>query len=134
MKIIKNLTFAALTTVAVLVTTLLFQPSTMQAGDHGRRGGDHGRGDRDHRDARATFTKWVTAFPNQPGEIANFGGVVGGDVGNGTFTGEVLLFNPGATARTSVTSWPFTASMARNIPSPRWSMSYRQVPASARRP
>jgi hypothetical protein len=52
---------------------------------------DHGqKGDRDHRDAKATFTKWVTAFPNQPGLIANMAGVVGGDVGDGVFTGEVL--------------------------------------------
>jgi len=98
MKINKNLTLAALATVAILAATLLFQPSTTLAGDKGQRGGDKGKGDRDHRDAKATFTKWVTAFPNQPGEIANFGGVVGGDVGNGTFTGEVLLFDPGATA------------------------------------
>ncbi|HEY7467792.1 MAG TPA: hypothetical protein VIB47_13960 [Dehalococcoidia bacterium] len=40
-----------------------------------------------------TFTKWVTEFP--PGGvpvIANMEGVVGGDVGNGTFAGEVLTF------------------------------------------
>jgi len=39
---------------------------------------------------RVTFTKWVTAFPNQPGLIANMSGVVGGDVGNGSYSGEVL--------------------------------------------
>lgn len=39
---------------------------------------------------KATFTKWVTAFPNQPGLIANMAGTVGGDVGSGTYTGEVL--------------------------------------------
>ena len=39
---------------------------------------------------RATFTKWVTAFPNQPGLIANMAGVVGGDVGDGNYAGEVL--------------------------------------------
>jgi hypothetical protein len=31
----------------------------------------------------ATFTKWITNYPNM-------GGVVGGDVGTGTFTGEIL--------------------------------------------
>ena len=39
---------------------------------------------------KATFTKWVTAFPNQPGLIANMAGVAGGDVGSGTYTGEVF--------------------------------------------
>ena len=40
----------------------------------------------------------MTGFPNQPGRIIDMAGIVGGDVGNGTFTGEVLLYNPGATA------------------------------------
>jgi hypothetical protein len=35
-----------------------------------------------------TFTKWVTAFPNMVG-------VVGGDVGVGTYTGEIIEYNPG---------------------------------------
>jgi hypothetical protein len=39
---------------------------------------------------KVTFTKWVTAFPNQPGLLANMVGVGGGDVGDGTFTGEVF--------------------------------------------
>ncbi len=39
---------------------------------------------------KATFTKWITAFPNQPGLIANMAGVVGGDVGSGLYAGEVL--------------------------------------------
>ena len=45
---------------------------------------------------RATFTKWVTAFPNQPGLIANMAGVVGGDVGTGTYSGEVLKMSTDA--------------------------------------
>lgn len=40
---------------------------------------------------KVTFRKWITDFPNQPGLLANMAGVVGGDGGNGTFTGEVLL-------------------------------------------
>ena len=97
MKIIKTLTLAA------LAVTLLFQTPLTLAGDNGNKGnGDKGddndRGNRDHRDARATFTKWVTAFPNQPGRIIDMAGVVGGAVGDGTFTGEVLLYSPGATA------------------------------------
>jgi hypothetical protein len=35
-----------------------------------------------------TFTKWVTTFPNMVG-------VVGGDVGVGTYTGEMIEYNPG---------------------------------------
>ena len=37
-----------------------------------------------------TFTKWATTSPPAPGVIANMIGVVGGDVGPGTYTGEVL--------------------------------------------
>jgi hypothetical protein len=76
MNIIKNLTFAA------LAATLLFQTSTTQADDHGQRG------NQDHRDAKSTFTKWVTSWPNMAG-------IVGGAVGDGVFTGEVLLYSPG---------------------------------------
>ena len=36
-----------------------------------------------------TFTKWVTSFPQMLG-------VVGGDVGNGVFAGEILDYVPGA--------------------------------------
>ncbi len=52
MKIIKNLTFAALAALAVMAVmagTLLFQTPTTQAGDHGKKGDDNERGDRDHR-------------------------------------------------------------------------------------
>jgi len=34
-----------------------------------------------------TFTKYLTAFPNMAG-------VVGGDVGNGTYAGEILTYDP----------------------------------------
>jgi hypothetical protein len=47
-------------------------------------------GRRDHRDAENTFTKWVTTFPTMAG-------VVGGDVGHGTYAGEVLKYTPGTT-------------------------------------
>jgi hypothetical protein len=47
-------------------------------------------GHRDHRIAHNTFTKWVTAFPTMAG-------VVGGDVGKGTYAGEVLKYTPGTT-------------------------------------
>ncbi len=78
MKIINVLKFAL---AAALAVTVLSQTSVTRADDHGKKG---------DRDAKATFTKWITAFPNQPGLIANMAGVVGGDVGDGVFTGEVL--------------------------------------------
>ena len=40
-----------------------------------------------------TFTKWVTISPPAPGVVANMAGVVGGDVGSGTYTGEVITAN-----------------------------------------
>jgi hypothetical protein len=40
-----------------------------------------------------TFTKWVTTSPPGPGIVANMVGVVGGDVGPGTYTGEVISVN-----------------------------------------
>ena len=39
---------------------------------------------------RATFTKWVTDWPNMAG-------VVGGSVGDGAFSGKVIDYNPGPT-------------------------------------
>ena len=44
--------------------------------------------------AENTFTKWITATPNLPGEVKDMGGIVGGDVGDGTFTGTVLGATP----------------------------------------
>lgn len=46
-------------------------------------------GGRDHRNAETTFTKWITG-PGPAPLVASMAGVVGGDVGAGTFTGEVL--------------------------------------------
>lgn len=47
-------------------------------------------GHRHHGDAENTFTKWIIAFPAMAG-------VVGGDVGDGTYAGEILKYTPGAT-------------------------------------
>lgn len=38
----------------------------------------------------STFTKWVTTWPPTENVPANMVGVVGGDVGPGTYTGEVI--------------------------------------------
>src|SRR5688572_10325250 len=40
-----------------------------------------------------TFTKWVITSSPAPGAVANMMGVVGGDVGPGTYTGEVISAN-----------------------------------------
>src|SRR6266542_6550388 len=40
-----------------------------------------------------TFTKWVITSPPAPGVVLNMAGVVGGDVGPGTYTGEVISAN-----------------------------------------
>jgi hypothetical protein len=47
-------------------------------------------GGRDHRNAENTFTKYVSAYPAMAG-------VVGGDVGKGTYAGEILKYTPGTT-------------------------------------
>jgi len=47
--------------------------------------------DRNHRSADVTFTKWLTSFPNDPSAAgASMTGVVGGDVGSGTFAGTII--------------------------------------------
>ena len=43
---------------------------------------------RDHRNAENTFTKWITNW-----EAGTMAGVVGGDVGNGTYAGQILSFS-----------------------------------------
>jgi hypothetical protein len=77
MKIIKNLTFAA------LAATLLFQTSITRAGDKGKRD-DHGQ------QAKVTFTKHGVSTLPVPGLILNMVGVGVGDAGDVLFTGEVL--------------------------------------------
>jgi hypothetical protein len=80
MKIINNLKLVGLTTLAALAATLLFQTQVTRANDHGR----------DKRNAEVTFTKWITGDPGLPGLLETLEGVVGGDIGDGTFAGEVL--------------------------------------------
>ena len=47
--------------------------------------GDQGDRDDDARGVRVVFTKWVTGWPNMAG-------LVSGDVGGGTFAGEILEY------------------------------------------
>jgi len=80
MKIIKHLTLAA------LAATLFIQTPIARADNHGA--------------ATISFTKWVTALAPRAGVLADMAGIIGGgDVGGGTFTGEVLLNEPTATGR-----------------------------------
>ena len=85
MKIFKNLKFAGLAALSALAVTLLFQTSITRADDHGQKS-DHNNGD-----ATVNFTKWVTVIFPRPGVFADMTGViVGGDIGDGEFAGEIL--------------------------------------------
>ena len=80
MKTINTLTFAT------LAATLLFQTPIARADNNGA--------------ATINFTKWVTIPAPRPGVLADMAGIiVGGDVGDGTFTGEILLNEATATGR-----------------------------------
>jgi hypothetical protein len=84
MKIINTLTFAA------FAATLMFQTPTARADNSG--------------DATINFTKWAVGPSSLPGVLTDmagiiFGGERGGDVGDGTFTGEVLVNEPTTTGR-----------------------------------
>ena len=73
-------------TLAAVAATLLFATSIARADDNGA--------------ATINFTKWVTVPAPRPGVVADMAGViVGGDVGDGTFTGEILVNQPTATGR-----------------------------------
>lgn len=69
----------ALTLTAAVVLLALSLGAGMVSADGGR----------DHRNAENTFIKWRTTLGVAP-VIVNMAGVVGGDVGAGTFAGEVL--------------------------------------------
>ena len=91
MKTINKLTLAA------LVATLLFQTPIVHADNNGA--------------ATINFTKWVIGPSSLPGVLADMAGIiVGGDVGDGTFTGEVLLNEPTATGRHIVADYHLRGS------------------------
>jgi hypothetical protein len=58
----------------------------------------------------STFTKWVTS-PGAPPVLLNMAGVVGGDVGNGTYTGEVLSLETVGNITTIVPLYHFHGSL-----------------------
>ena len=87
-------------TLAVLAATTLLTLS-MGAGVASAQG--------DQPLSQNTFTKWVTG-PGTAPVLANMGGVVGGDVGDGTFTGEVLTKTPTDTGAVINALYHFTGS------------------------
>jgi hypothetical protein len=96
MKITNKLTFAAL---AVIAVTLLLQIPITRAGDNGRH----------RRDATIAWTKWITQNISPPGAdgiFATIEGRAGGDIGEGTVTGEA--FNAVATTQVDGTTTTVT--------------------------
>jgi hypothetical protein len=89
-------TFAIATAVALL--TLVVGAGVASAG-----------GGRDNRNAENTFTKWVTG-PGMAPVLANMAGVVGGDVGDGAFSGEVMVKTPTATGAVIDAVYHFSGS------------------------
>jgi hypothetical protein len=83
MKIIKNLTFTALAAAAFAALCAL-GPAQLALADPG--------GEKGH-SFDVTFTKWITTFPNMAG-------IVGGDIGDGPFVGEILNINTVGTITT----------------------------------
>jgi hypothetical protein len=57
-----------------------------------------------------TFTKWVTTSAPAAGVVANMVGVVGGDVGSGTYAGEILTMNTVGTTTSIHALYHFTGS------------------------
>jgi hypothetical protein len=76
MKIIKTITFTALA-VATFAALCASGPTQLALADPG--------GEKGHT-FDVTFTKWITTFPHMAG-------VVGDDVGDGAFAGEILNIN-----------------------------------------
>ncbi len=85
MKTSHKLTFAPL---AALWVALLFQTPIAAGKNQG------GNGDENNGAATVTWTKWITSQPPTPTVFAFLKGIVGGDVGAGTFTGEALIRTP----------------------------------------
>ena len=68
----------------VFACVIAFQMSPGIAAGHSDSAADT---DADRRGVQVVFTKWVTGWPNMAG-------LVSGDVGGGTFAGEVLTYTP----------------------------------------
>jgi hypothetical protein len=80
MKTIRNRTLFASFVIAIL---LFLNISPALAGGQHETSGSRGKF---HSRVEVIFTKWVTNFPNMAG-------LVSGDVGGGTFAGEILNYN-----------------------------------------
>ncbi len=67
-------------------------------------------GGRDHRNAENTFTKWATTETPVPPVLFDMAGFVGGDVGTGTYAGEVYSLNAGPTVLVIDAAYHFNGS------------------------
>ena len=67
-------------------------------------------GSRDHRNAENTFTKWATTETPVPPVLFDMAGIVGGDVGTGTYAGEVYSLNAGPTVLVIDAAYHFNGS------------------------
>ncbi len=78
---VKGRGIAFLLALTAVVATLSLSAGVAQA--HGRH---------HHRTGDVTFTKWVVSLPADPSTLAgvHMAGVVGGDVGDGAYVGQVL--------------------------------------------
>jgi hypothetical protein len=85
MKTSHRLTFAPL---AALAAALFFQMPAKAAENQGFNG------DLNNGAATVTWTKWITSQTPTATVFAFLKGIVGGDVGEGTFTGEALTRTP----------------------------------------
>lgn len=90
---VKGLHARALAVIAAFVLLALSLSAGVAVADGGRH----------HGDAENTFTKWVSTYPMMAG-------VVGGDVGRGTFAGEILKRTPGTTTTVIEALYHFNGS------------------------
>ena len=97
--VVRRRLLVSIATVALLLVSL-------GAGTASAGGGQH-----------ATFTKWITDWPNMAG-------VVGGSVGDGAFSGKVLDYSPGPDDASSPRS---TTSVDRATTSRRGCTSSRRA-------
>ncbi len=67
-------------------------------------------GGSDSRNAENTFTKWATTETPVPPVLFDMAGIVGGDVGTGTFAGEVYSLNAGPTVLVIDAAYHFNGS------------------------
>ncbi len=68
-------------------------------------------GGQDSRNAENTFTKWRTTETAVPPVIAHMAGIVGGDVGAGSYAGEIVSLSVTGTTKTIDAIYHFNGSI-----------------------